>query len=217
MENSGRQSHNPMKGPDSLGEEDSSGKILSKGLAILGIALLIGFTSCTQSETRSDDIVREDSEHQEITESGSVNDDSTESFSDRGDGEESAQQFGLTDTYDKVRAGARLVLDYDRTANAFEGQVSNLTGATLDRVRVEVHLSNGTELGPTNPVDLAPGQSTDITLKATGQPFATWSAHPEVGSGGESGEHGNDSEHSVSTVTGEHSRNSKSGEHNGRN
>ena len=64
--------------------------------------------------------------------------------------------------------------------------MTNTTKATLKRVRVEVHLSNGVELGPTTPMDLAPGQSIDVSLPATGQNFATWGAHPEVGSGGES-------------------------------
>ena len=87
----------------------------------------------------------------------------------------------LNETFDEVRAGARLVLSYESNANAFIGTVENTTGATLSQVRVEVHLSNGTELGPTTPVDLAPGQVIDITLPATSQPFASWSAHPEVG------------------------------------
>ena len=98
-----------------------------------------------------------------------------------GDGEESGTQFGLNETFDEVRAGARLLLSYDATSNSFTGTVENTTGATLRRVRVEVHLSNGTELGPTTPMDLAPGQVASITLPATSQPFATWSAHPEVG------------------------------------
>ena len=98
-----------------------------------------------------------------------------------GDNEESGTQFGLNETFDEVRAGARLKLSYDSAANAFTGTVENTTGATLRRVRVEVHLSNRTELGPTTPVDLAPGEMAAITLPATSQPFATWSAHPEVG------------------------------------
>ena len=81
----------------------------------------------------------------------------------------------------KVRAGARLILRYDSTANAFVGTVENTTETTLARVRVEVHLSNGIELGPTTPVNLAPGQISDITLPASSQPFTSWSAHPEVG------------------------------------
>ena len=98
-----------------------------------------------------------------------------------GDNEEAGTQFGLNESFDEVRAGARLALSYDAAVNAFTGTVENTTGATLRRVRVEVHLSNGTELGPTTPVDLAPGQEAAITLPATSQPFETWSAHPEVG------------------------------------
>ncbi len=96
-------------------------------------------------------------------------------------GEESGTQFAVGDTFDEVRAGARLMLSYDSTANAFKGTVENTTSATLRRVRVEVHLSNGVELGPTTPVDLAPGQVVEITLPASSQPFISWSAHPEVG------------------------------------
>ena len=70
--------------------------------------------------------------------------------------------------------------------------LKNTTDAILPQVRVEVHLSNGVELGPTSPVDLAPGEEILIELMAEGAPFATWTAHPEVGgSGTESGgEHG---------------------------
>ena len=96
-------------------------------------------------------------------------------------GEESGTQFGLNETFDEVRAGARLVLSYDPDANAFIGTVENTTGAALSRVRVEVHLSNGTELGPTTPIDLEPGQVVDVNLPATNRPFTSWSAHPEVG------------------------------------
>ena len=95
-------------------------------------------------------------------------------------GEESGAQFALNETFDSIRAGARLVLSYDSTANAFTGTVENTTEDTLRRVRVEVHLSNGIELGPTTPVDLAPGETVDITLPASSQPFTSWSAHPEV-------------------------------------
>ena len=105
---------------------------------------------------------------------------SSESGEDDGE-EESGTQFALNETYDKVRAGARLILRYDSTADAFVGTVENTTETTLTRVRVEVHLSNGIELGPTTPVNLAPGQIADITLPASSQPFTSWSAHPEVG------------------------------------
>lgn len=73
--------------------------------------------------------------------------------------------------------GAHLELAYDVATNAFVGTVKNKTNQTLSRVRVEVHLSNGTELGPTAPIDLAPGQETNIELSIAGQDFNKWSAH----------------------------------------
>jgi len=101
-------------------------------------------------------------------------------------GEESATQYGPGDTFYMTRAGARLILSYDAASQAFTGTVTNVTGVTLSSVRVEVHLSSGVELGPTTPMDLAPGQTIPVSLPATGQVFATWGAHPEVGSGSES-------------------------------
>ena len=40
---------------------------------------------------------------------------------------------------------------------------------------------NGAELGPTTPVNVAPGETIDIRLPAAGQSFETWSTHAEVG------------------------------------
>ena len=97
------------------------------------------------------------------------------------EGEESAEQLGKGDTYDHARGGARLILTYSAEENAFMGTVENTTDGTLARVRVEVHLSNGVELGPTTPGDLGPGESRAIRLAASDEGFETWSAHPEVG------------------------------------
>lgn len=108
------------------------------------------------------------------------------------EGEESGIALTLTEEYDTVRKGARLILVYDADSNAFTGTVENTTSSTLQQVRVEVHLSNGVELGPTTPVDLAPGQIVDVTLPATAQAFDGWTPHAEVGPGhgDEAGEHG---------------------------
>ncbi len=114
-------------------------------------------------------------------------------------GEEgSAATLAPDETFDMVRGGARLILSYDASANAFTGTVENTTNSVLTRVRIEVHLSNGTELGPTTPVDMAPGEVRTVNLPATAASFTGWVAHAEVGSaeggsesGGESGgEHG---------------------------
>ncbi len=108
------------------------------------------------------------------------------------DSEESTVQLSLSDTYDNVRNGAHLIMSYDAATNAFEGTVQNTTNAILSQVRVEIHLSNGVELGPTSPVDLAPSEQIPIVLVAEGPPFDRWTAHPEVGpmssSGGEGAE-----------------------------
>ena len=142
---------------------------LSTIFALIGVVLLLAFAGCRgSSESGEHEGGSESSEHESGPETG------------EGD-EESGAQFGKSDVFDQVRAGARLVLSYDSSANAFTGTVENTTGATLRRVRVEVHLSNGIELGPTTPVDVSPGQVVPVTLRASSRPFTTWSAHPEVG------------------------------------
>ena len=142
------------------------------------VILLIGLSGCNaDSESGEHTEGAESGEHMRESESGEHSGDSE---SGEGD-EESATQFELTDTYDQIRAGARLVLSYDHNVNTFTGFVENGTESTLRRVRVEVHLSNGIELGPTPSVDLDPGQTREINLPASDEPFESWSAHPEVG------------------------------------
>ncbi len=97
------------------------------------------------------------------------------------------------DTFDAVRGGARLILNYDAAGNSFNGTVENTTGNVLDQVRIEVHLSTGTELGPTPPVDLAPSEVMSVNLPATQEAFTGWIAHAEVGSGAESAQAGGES------------------------
>ena len=97
-----------------------------------------------------------------------------------------ANTLAPDESFDMVRGGARLILNYDAQINGFKGAVENTTNGVLDRVRIEVHLSNGTELGPTTPIDMAPGEVVAITLPATTASFTGWIAHAEIG-GGEGG------------------------------
>ena len=66
-------------------------------------------------------------------------------------------------------------------------------------MRVEVHLSNGVELGPTPRVNLAAGDTRAVHLSARSQSFSGFSVHVELGlgehggSGGEGGEGGRES------------------------
>ena len=146
---------------------------------VIALVLMTGIFGCSQDDTES------------ITAQGSP-------LTAGGSDEEAALQLGLNDVYDHTRKGARLILSYDAAANAFIGTVENTTNAILPQVRVEIHLSNGVELGPTPPVDLAPGEQIPITLRAEGPPFDKWVAHPEVGptsSGGGEGSEGGGGEH----------------------
>ena len=101
-----------------------------------------------------------------------------------------ANALALDETFDAVRSGARLIMKYDAPSNSFKGTVENTTNGVLDRVRIEVHLSNGTELGPTPPTDMAPGEVLAISLPATSTSFTGWTAHAEVGTGSEGSESG---------------------------
>ena len=97
---------------------------------------------------------------------------------------ESGTQYGLTDTARESRSGVDLVMTYDQPNQRFNGTVTNTTSATVAAVRVEIHLSNGVELGPTPRVDMTAGQVESVTLDARGQTFTRWSVHVEIGSGG---------------------------------
>lgn len=96
-------------------------------------------------------------------------------------GEEDGTQLSLKQTYDVTKHGVRLVLKYNSEHNSFEGYMQNTTSRAVERARVEVHLSNGTELGPTKPVTLAAKAKKSVSLKATEKSFKNWSTHAEVG------------------------------------
>ncbi|MDE0474332.1 MAG: hypothetical protein OXI50_07210, partial [Gammaproteobacteria bacterium] len=96
---------------------------------------------------------------------------------------------------------ARPVLGFDPAPQVFAGSVTNSTARALPQVRVEVHLDNGTELGPTRRIDVGPGETVPVELGAFGNEFNAWVSHPEAGveeghgegaeEGGEgAGEHG---------------------------
>ena len=101
---------------------------------------------------------------------------------ERGEGEESGEYIAQGATWDATRRGLRLRLSFDPASNAFTGTVANTTRETICAVRVEVHLSGGIELGPTERTDLAPEESTAVELPAGGRDFETWTAHPEQSS-----------------------------------
>jgi len=116
------------------------------------------------------------------------------SESREGNSEETGDEFTLTENCDIIRNGMHLILKYDAKNNIFIGTVENITPKKLEKVRVEVHLSTGTELGPTPNTDLEPGAEAAIKITTTQKDFISWSAHPEVGNS----EHVNSESHDES-------------------
>ena len=101
------------------------------------------------------------------------------SNSETGDGAELA----LDQRHEGIQNGVRLKLAYDAASKSFNGTIKNTSNERLNRVRVEVHLSNGKKLGPTTPEDLRSGEERSVELSATSEAFERWSAHLEVGTG----------------------------------
>ncbi|MFD2568122.1 hypothetical protein [Pseudotenacibaculum haliotis] len=112
-----------------------------------------------------------------------------------GPGEEDGTELSINDTYNVTKRGVKLVLKYDKRSNSFKGYMKNTTNKSIKKARVEIHLSNNTELGPTKPVTLKPYATKNVVLKATKKSFNGWTTHVEVGGsehggkeGGEGGE-----------------------------
>ena len=115
------------------------------------------------------------------------------------EGEESGTRYAKNEKCEEVRKGIQLQLAYDEATSAFVGTVENISDQLVKKVRVEVHLSNGTELGPTKSINLEPGKKAEVKLSAKDQDFKWWSTHAESGSSehshGEHGEHGEGGDH----------------------
>ena len=174
-------------------------------MMLISVMIVVGSIAGLVLSQDTDDGTGEQGEHQ--TESNEGEGDVVESASDVG-GEEAGMALAPNEIYDEVHGGARLILVYDAAINSFIGTVENTTDAILQQVRVEVHLSNGLELGPTIPIDLAPGEQADVMLSV----FDSWTAHAEVGIG--EANHGTDNTGREEIgKTGEHSGGEKRAEH----
>ena len=103
---------------------------------------------------------------------------------------ESGTRYQISETAKEVRQGVELIIRFDDAKTAFVGTVKNTTSSDVEQVRVEVHLSNGTELGPTPRVELKAGETKDVLLEARGQSFTWYSVHVELGSGDHGSEGG---------------------------
>lgn len=180
-------------------------KLLSRMFLGLVIILAMLINSCandakTDNSHAADSLVVENNEHERDSESP-----------EGSGGEEAGTEFTLNEQYDNTRNGVRLVLAYNAENSSFDGTIENTTDESLEKVRVEVHLSSGVELGPTPPVNLAAGEKRDVRLIAEGNKFERWTAHPEVGVN-EHG-HGEGGEHGDGEGGGEHGGDESHGEH----
>jgi predicted DNA-binding antitoxin AbrB/MazE fold protein len=97
------------------------------------------------------------------------------------EGEENGEKLTLIETYDAARGGVRLVLSYNASSDSFIGSMENVTNENIKSARVEVHLSNGIELGPTKSVNLSAGEKTNVKLSVKDNSFVWWKTHAEVG------------------------------------
>ena len=170
-----------------------SAKPLMIIISVLLIPMLIFSISCAQKEQglgeegehapgeAAEHASREAGEHAEGGEGEHASREAGEHA--RGEeGEESGIRYTLSETCEEVRKGVQLHLTFDQSSSTFIGTINNISNETAKRVRVEVHLSNEVELGPTEPVDLAPGKQVNVKLSAEGQSFTWWTAHAESGS-----------------------------------
>ena len=160
-----------------------------KGPSILIIpTLLVGvFAGCAGEDDRRMEEKQQEREQELISLQEEFQEKAAELEQEEGGEEgESGTQYALADTAEEIRSGIELTISYDSTREVFSGTITNTTDEIVRMVRVEVHLSNGVELGPTPTVDLAAGESSEVELDAGSQTFTTFGAHVEIGSG----EHG---------------------------
>jgi len=120
------------------------------------------------------------------------------------EGEESGKRYTQTEACDVERRGIKLHLQFDKSSSSFVGNMKNVTKRVIKKARVEVHLSNGVELGPTKAVNIIPGKSIRVNLPAKNQSFTWWSTHAETGSSEHGKDEGSESEHGSEEGEGEH-------------
>ncbi len=155
-------------------------------LAPVCIAVLsLGFSGCDNSTTPEG--------HEsgpEGSESGGEPGGESGSEGSGGEPGEGGVQFARDETATDVRQGVELTVNFDAARGVFTYALENTTTATVSRVRVEIHLSNGCEIGPTPNVDLAAGETKTAELDPRVEPepecqqdFTTFSIHVELGSG----------------------------------
>ncbi|MEA3392708.1 MAG: hypothetical protein U9Q91_06990, partial [Candidatus Marinimicrobia bacterium] len=148
---------------------------MKKGFIILLTVFVFGslFVACAENKEHS-----ELKAEKALTESKESH---ARDYSD-GQGEEDGTAIAKNEKFTQNKNGVNLILTYNEEKSTFMGSIENITERSLSKVRVEIHLSNGKELGPTTPAALAPGEVRKVSLNAKGENFESWNTHVETGS-----------------------------------
>ena len=104
-----------------------------------------------------------------------------EAGNEGGEAGEPGALCAMSETARQSRSGVDPARSFDRATASFAGTVTNPTAAPVAGVRVEIHLSNGVEPGPTPLLTLNPSQASPVARDARGQEFTTWQVHLEIG------------------------------------
>ena len=160
---------------------------------VTALVLSLGLAACgAESQPDADGagestLAQQTAERGEERDGGEHEEADGDEHSDGGDGEEHGEEgeesgvyIARTASWSETRNDAWLQLSFNSASNSFVGRVSNTGNEPLCDVRVEVHLSTGIELGPTERTGVPYGGSINVTLPSGGEEFATWTAHPEM-------------------------------------
>ena len=98
-------------------------------LAVLVTTMTLGLSSCSYFNRLTTGLTVQSSSHGSGVDSAAA--------PQGQDPEESGTQYGLTDRYDHVRAGAHLTMGYYPGPQRFIGTVTNVTQAVLSAARLE--------------------------------------------------------------------------------
>ena len=151
---------------------------------VTALVLSLGLAACAAESQPDADGAGESTLAQQTAERGEERDGGEHEEADGEEhgeeGEESGVYIARTASWSETRNDAWLQLSFNSASNSFVGRVSNTGNEPLCDFRVEVHLSTGIELGPTERAGVPYGGSINVTLPSGGEEFTTWTAHPEM-------------------------------------
>lgn len=97
-------------------------------------------------------------------------------------GDEASPPIPINQPFSGTFGNQNFSFAYDALDGAFRGTVENPTAAFICESRTEIHLGSGgqvVELGPTIPVNLAPGSTQKVVMSAGGYVLDMYILHPE--------------------------------------